>query len=419
MRFLACGFVVLLFFSPFPLDAQIDNVGRQPSGALESPAHGSVVSGIGVISGWICPYEGETVTVHINHGGDIPVAMGQPRDDTRLICGTVNNGFVTQVNWNLLPEGTYVIRAAIDGGEFAQSVFTVGTTGQEFLTGLEFAVDVPNFPVAGETSRFVWNESTQHLELLTVAPVRLPHRGELYQGEPVEGDPFVPREGESEGTPNSWVGTDTPPPPAWEALVGYWYLDSDHRPGRTEWRIDKTYPINHLDVFLGWSVHGSHLLYDYTYNAIVYPGSLEIFASGVARHEIRKWYASPLDITRLNGYPYLSSWAAHEECFVYAFDYVDDTREEIAGMFWRHPQGATHDVWKCWHVVAERPGDLVSGYKQGSAALAQEWDRIVEATRPREKEPEEEEPEDEEVCMDSMDPDEGVICVDLGETGEG
>ena len=383
----ALSLFLLLFFL-VPVAAQIDpgiGVGRQIPGALENPAHESVVSGIGVISGWVCPYEGERVTIHINDGGPIPVAMRQPRDDTRLVCGTVNNGFVTQVNWNLLPEGTYVMRAAIDGLEFGRSVFTVGTTGQEFLAGLEFAVDVPNFPAAGETSRFVWNENTQHLELLTVAPVDLPYRGDLYRGEPVEGDPFVPRGG-GEGNPDSWVSPDVPPPPEWEAFIGRWYFDSDHRPGRTEWRIEGVLPINHLDVFLGWSTHGYHSLYDYTFSANISPGTVEIAASGVIRHSIREQYSSTLDISRLNGYPYLSSWAAHEECFVYAFDYVDETREEIAGMFWRHPEGATHDVWQCWHVVEERPGDPVSGYKQGSAALSREWDRIVEATRPPEEE---------------------------------
>ena len=52
--------------------------------------------------------------------------------------------------------------------EFARTTFTVGSTGEEFLKGVTVSIDVPNFPAPGETGRFVWNESTQHLELREV-----------------------------------------------------------------------------------------------------------------------------------------------------------------------------------------------------------------------------------------------------------
>ena len=130
---------------------------------LESPAHGALVSGIGFISGWKC--DAGTITVRLDGGGHIPMATEQPRADTRLACGTVDNGFITQVNWNHLSAGTHTAVAYDDGVEFARSTFTVGTADEEFLEGVEAECLVPDFPAPGENGRFVWNESTQHLEL--------------------------------------------------------------------------------------------------------------------------------------------------------------------------------------------------------------------------------------------------------------
>ena len=133
---------------------------------LESPADGTVVSGLGFISGWKC--DAGSITVRLNEGGHIPLATEQPRADTRLACGTLTNGFITQVNWNFLGAGTHTAVAYDDGVEFARATFTVGTTGEEFLRGVEAECLAPDFPAPGETGVFVWNESTQHLELAEV-----------------------------------------------------------------------------------------------------------------------------------------------------------------------------------------------------------------------------------------------------------
>lgn len=130
---------------------------------LESPADRAFVSGIGFISGWKC--NAGNITVRLDGGGHIPMATEQPRVDTRLACGTVHNGFITQVNWNHLGAGTHTAVAYDDGVEFARSTFTVGTADEEFLEDVEAECLVPDFPASGENGRFVWNESTQHLEL--------------------------------------------------------------------------------------------------------------------------------------------------------------------------------------------------------------------------------------------------------------
>ena len=133
---------------------------------LESPAPAATLSGIGFISGWKC--DAGEITVRINDGGHIPVATGQPRADTRIACGTIDNGFITQINWNFLGTGTHTAVAYDDGVEFSRSTFTVVTTGEEYLPDAEGMCVVPDFPAPGENASFVWNTSTQHLELTDV-----------------------------------------------------------------------------------------------------------------------------------------------------------------------------------------------------------------------------------------------------------
>ena len=141
-------------------------VSLSQAAVLDSPSHGTTLSGLGFISGWKC--DAGEITVRINDGGHIPMAEGQPRDDTRLRCGTTDNGFITQVNWALLGDGEYTAVAYDDGVEFARATFEVVTTGEEFLTGVTAQCHIPDFPAPGQDSRFEWNESTQHLELIRV-----------------------------------------------------------------------------------------------------------------------------------------------------------------------------------------------------------------------------------------------------------
>lgn len=133
---------------------------------LESPAQGATLSGLGFISGWKC--DAGDITVRINDGGHIPVATGQPRADTRIACGTIHNGFITQMNWALLGDGEHTVVAYDDGVKFASAVFTVMTAGEPYLPDAEGQCVVPDFPAPGENASFAWNTSTQHLELTDV-----------------------------------------------------------------------------------------------------------------------------------------------------------------------------------------------------------------------------------------------------------
>ena len=136
---------------------------------LESPADDTTLSGIGFISGWKC--DASNITVTIDEGDPLPVAMHQERSGLRTAgqCGgTINHGFIMWINWALLGDGEHVVVAYDDGVDFARSTFTVGTTGEEFLEDVTRRTVVDDFPEPGQQTLLEWNESTQHFEIAAV-----------------------------------------------------------------------------------------------------------------------------------------------------------------------------------------------------------------------------------------------------------
>ena len=176
------GLLALLFLSiPHPSQARDPLKGQDyrnmygyQYGFLESPAPDAVVSGIGFISGWRCG--GTNIRVNIvgrqfDGHQSLPVSLGVSRADTHRLCnGHDKSGFIMQFNWNNLDAGEHEVVAYDEGKEFARHTFTVGHSGKEFWKGLAFDLEVPDFPREGDTGLFVWNESTQHLELAEVYP---------------------------------------------------------------------------------------------------------------------------------------------------------------------------------------------------------------------------------------------------------
>ena len=142
---------------------------------LESPAKGAALSGIGFISGWKC--DASNITVTIDEGEHLSVAMHQDRADLLIekTCGdTIRHGFIRQINWGYVGDGEHVVVAYDNRVEFDRAMFTVGSTGEEFLKEVRRRSIIENFPTIGEDTLVEWNESTQHFEILTVfeSPVR-------------------------------------------------------------------------------------------------------------------------------------------------------------------------------------------------------------------------------------------------------
>ena len=138
---------------------------------LENPGNNQPYSGIGVISGWKCAATGP-ITVRIDGGPAIRMVYGSERGDTKEtpagepICGDTNNGFLAIFNWALLDAGEHTAVAYDNGVEFDRSTFEVGTLGEEFVKGARAEVRVEDFPSPGERARLVWNEGSQHFEVV-------------------------------------------------------------------------------------------------------------------------------------------------------------------------------------------------------------------------------------------------------------
>lgn len=135
-------------------------------GVLENPQSDSTQSGIGIVSGWIC--EANQVLIEFDGTAVLEAAYGTSREDTRSVCGDADNGFALLVNWNLLGDGSHMIRLLADGEEMARAMFQVVTFGVEFLRGASRSVTVQDFPQIGSNTTLRWNESSQSFVVTSV-----------------------------------------------------------------------------------------------------------------------------------------------------------------------------------------------------------------------------------------------------------
>lgn len=134
-----------------------------PSGILENPLAGSFVSGIGILSGWVCT--ALQVSLEID-GVPFPAAYGTSREDTLPACGDTDNGFVLVTNWNLFGNGLHTVRLLVDGVALASVTVTVTTLGQEFLTGVSGQFTLAGFPQNGSSVNIRWQQSLQNFVII-------------------------------------------------------------------------------------------------------------------------------------------------------------------------------------------------------------------------------------------------------------
>ena len=154
-------------------------------GVLENPPNGSVVSGIGTISGWVCA--ADDVVVIINDTVAPQIAYGTNRGDTVAACGDANNGFGALFNWNLLGDGTHTLVATVDGVELGRSTFRVQTLGVAFLRDADGVYRLEDFPENGDAFGLQWEESAQNF--IIVPP---PANGTATAAAESESAPVVP-----------------------------------------------------------------------------------------------------------------------------------------------------------------------------------------------------------------------------------
>ena len=147
--FLFVAFVLSLAFPPL----------ARAQAVLENPQPNSFLSGLGVISGWVC--DAQRIDIEFD-GVRYQAAYGTSRADTRAVCGDDNNGFGFLFNWNLLGDGVHTVKAFADNQEFANATVTVATLGEEFLRGATKNERLTNFPHPGADIIVVWQQSLQN-----------------------------------------------------------------------------------------------------------------------------------------------------------------------------------------------------------------------------------------------------------------
>ena len=156
-------------------DAELADGSVPPDGAsLENPSPGANVSGIGVVSGWSC-LGGELEVEFSDAEGVIlthltqTVLQGSERVDTEPVCGDIENGFSSLINWGRLGSGERTARLIRNGEEVASSTFMVTAFDVDFLPpSVEGMCTIADFPDMGKNATFVWETSQQGLVLESV-----------------------------------------------------------------------------------------------------------------------------------------------------------------------------------------------------------------------------------------------------------
>ena len=131
--------------------------------ALEVPAQGSTLSGIGLISGWSCLGGDLEAEISDTNGiiAHVPLPYGGSRADTEPTCGDTLNGFSAPMNWTLLGSGAKTLRLMQNGEAVASRDFAVVAFETEFVSGVSGLCRVADFPSADQSVTVEWDEPQQ------------------------------------------------------------------------------------------------------------------------------------------------------------------------------------------------------------------------------------------------------------------
>jgi len=139
---------------------QIDIVAPSRSRNPETPAEGSIQSGIGLIRGWAC--DARSVIVQFDDLPPLLMAYGTSRADTLATCGDEDNGYGTVIAWGSLGEGTHTMTTSIDGIVVAEVEFEVAGLEDAFVEGLSAEYELENFPSLDESVVVQWSQPDQN-----------------------------------------------------------------------------------------------------------------------------------------------------------------------------------------------------------------------------------------------------------------
>jgi len=146
---------------PVSTISQAANPAPTMTGALGTPVNGSVVSGVGVISGFHCT--SKNIAVFVDGVSLGKAGAGTTLKGTLPVCGRTDTGYSLLYNFNNLSNGQHLVTVYADGVLFgANTVTTFRSGGVPWLAGASETVQVPNFPQAGQTAVLDWVQSYQN-----------------------------------------------------------------------------------------------------------------------------------------------------------------------------------------------------------------------------------------------------------------
>jgi hypothetical protein len=149
------------------------NAANTSVGVLGTPANGSTVSGVGVISGYHCT--SKNIEVFVDGVSLGKAGAGTTLKGTQSVCGQTETGYSLLYAFNNLSNGSHVVSVTADGVQFdSHTVTTFQSGGRPWVSGKTAAYTLPDFPEAGMKATIQWVESYQNFLITDIqgqAPV--------------------------------------------------------------------------------------------------------------------------------------------------------------------------------------------------------------------------------------------------------
>lgn len=158
---------VIALSSPTNFAGNTASVALGGTGVLGTPVDGSVVSGVGVISGYHC--SSKNIEILVDGVSIGPAGAGTTLLGTQEVCGRTDTGYALLYNFNNLSNGAHTISARADGVEFdLATVTTVRSGGVPWLAGANRSFTLADFPSTGRSVTLQWVESYQNFVITAV-----------------------------------------------------------------------------------------------------------------------------------------------------------------------------------------------------------------------------------------------------------
>lgn len=138
------------------------------TGVLGTPVDGTVVSGVGVISGYHCT--SKNIEVFIDGVSYGKAGAGTQLLGTQDVCGRTDTGFSLLYNFNNLADGQHTFSVYADGVIFDTHIATTFRSGgKPWLSGQNASSTILDFPVVGQTATLQWMQSYQNFLITSIS----------------------------------------------------------------------------------------------------------------------------------------------------------------------------------------------------------------------------------------------------------